>query len=167
MDSYTNVILISIIAVLVVFLVFIIAIMVRIGRINKRYRNIIGNAAVDNVDDLLISLQDKIHELTAASKQQADTITGIRSSMRTMKSNLSIKRYNAFSQQGSDLSFSLAILDDEQDGVVLTGIHNREESYLYAKPVEKGQSNYTLSPEEREVIAQSSGRKTGSPHEGT
>ncbi|MNC64127.1 hypothetical protein D3C75_1143020 [compost metagenome] len=98
-------------------------------------------------------------ELTAASKQQADAITGIRGIMRTMKSNVSIKRYNAFSQQGSDLSFSMAILDDEQDGVVLTGIHSREESYLYAKPVDKGQSSYTLSPEEKEVIAQNAVRK--------
>jgi hypothetical protein len=159
MDSYVDVMLAGLaILVLILFVLLIIA-LVKISRVNKRYRKIIGNASVENVDDLLISLQNKVDELTAASKQQADAITGIRGIMRTMKSNVSIKRYNAFSQQGSDLSFSMAILDDEQDGVILTGIHSREESYLYAKPVDKGQSSYTLSPEEKEVIAQSAARK--------
>jgi hypothetical protein len=70
-----------------------------------------------------------------------------------MKSRLGVQRYNAFSQEGgSDLSFSIVILDEEQDGVVLTGIHGREQTFIYAKPVEKGQSSYSLSPEEKVLI---------------
>lgn len=167
MDSYVDVILAGLSAIVMVVLVLLIIVLVRISRMNKRYRNIVGNTSIENVDDLLMSFQEKLEWLTGASKQQADAIAGIRSSMKTMKAHVAIKRYNAFSQHGSDLSFSLAILDDEQDGVVLTGIHNREESYLYAKPVEKGTSSYTLSPEEKEVIAQTSERKPAVLRAGT
>lgn len=70
-----------------------------------------------------------------------------------MKSKVAMKRYNAFGERGNDLSFSLAILDDNHSGIVLSSLHNRENSYIYAKPLEKGESPYPLSPEEKEVIA--------------
>ena len=50
------------------------------------------------------------------------------------------------------MSFSLAILSEEEEGIVLTGLHNRESSYVYAKPLKDGQSKYPLSPEEKEAV---------------
>ena len=47
------------------------------------------------------------------------------------------------------MSFSLAILSEQEEGIVLTGLHNRESSYVYAKPLKDGQSKYPLSPEEK------------------
>ena len=53
---------------------------------------------------------------------------------------------------GSDLSFAVALLDEQNSGVVFNGIYSREMSNIYAKPVEKGNSSYTLSAEEAEAI---------------
>lgn len=61
-------------------------------------------------------------------------------------------RYNAFEKTGSDLSFSLALLDDSANGFVLTGIFGREDTRVYAKPILKGQSRYSLSEEEIQAI---------------
>ena len=63
-----------------------------------------------------------------------------------------IYRYNAYKDTGSDLSFAVALLDEENSGVVFNGIYSREMSNIYAKPVEKGNSSYTLSDEEAEAI---------------
>ena len=63
-----------------------------------------------------------------------------------------IVRYNAFKDTGSDLSFALALLDEKNNGVVLNGIYSREMSNIYAKPVENGKSNYTVSEEETQAI---------------
>lgn len=158
MDSYVDVMLAVLSGAVGILLILLIVTMVQLRSVKNRYRRVIGNANVENVDELLIRLQEQIEGLSGKSKEQADTIQGIRQRISTMKSNVRIKRYNAFSQQGSDLSFSLAILDDQQDGVVLTGIHSREESYLYAKPIQQGNSSYTLSPEEKEVIALRDGK---------
>ena len=65
---------------------------------------------------------------------------------------IGIVRYNAFKDTGSDLSFSLAILDAHNNGVVLNGIYARDSSNIYAKPIENGQSKYILSNEEKEAI---------------
>ena len=61
-------------------------------------------------------------------------------------------RFNPFSGVGSDLSFSIALLDGRNDGVVITSLYNREENRVYAKPIKDGQSQYSLSGEEKEVI---------------
>ena len=69
---------------------------------------------------------------------------------------VAIMRYKAFENVGSDLSFSIAILDGNNDGVLLTGIYGREESVTYAKPVDKGISRYDLSEEEKQVLNEAS-----------
>ena len=53
---------------------------------------------------------------------------------------------------GSDLSFSVAILDAYNDGIILTGIYSRNDSTAYAKPIDKGISRYDLSEEETYVL---------------
>lgn len=85
--------------------------------------------------------------------EQKTLLEAAHTKMRGMKSKVAMKRYNAFGERGNDLSFSLAILDDNHSGIVLSSLHNRENSYIYAKPIEQGETPYALSPEEKEVIA--------------
>ncbi|MNG10134.1 hypothetical protein D3C84_935860 [compost metagenome] len=99
-------------------------------------------------------MQDALNEQKAESVKASAHITTIQQAMTKMTSKLGIRRYNAFNDGGSDLSFSMALLNEEQDGVIITGIHSREQMYVYAKPIAKGQSSYTLSPEEKETITQ-------------
>ena len=61
-------------------------------------------------------------------------------------------RFRAFENVGSDLSFAFALLNQEGSGVVLSSIHNRDESRVYAKPIKAGVSTYSLTDEEKEVI---------------
>lgn len=167
MEPYVDIALIGLAGMMIVIMILLIIVLVRINKMNKRYRNIVGNATVDNVDDLLMSLQDRLLVLEENESKQADAIKDIRRVIGSMKGHLAVKRYKAFSDQGSDLSFSVALLDEGQNGIVLTGIHNREETYLYAKPVENGHSSYSLSPEEKEVIAQTAAAKSVAPHAAT
>ncbi|MBU3942834.1 MAG: DUF4446 family protein [Nanoarchaeota archaeon] len=72
-----------------------------------------------------------------------------------------IIRYNPFSNTGSDLSFSIALLDGANNGIVITSLYSREGNRVYGKDVEKGISQYSLSKEESEIIkkAINNGRK--------
>ncbi len=64
-------------------------------------------------------------------------------------------RYNPFREKGGDQSFSLALLDENDKGFVLTAIHTREGVRVFTKPVIKGESQYQLSDEEKEAIKKS------------
>ena len=70
-----------------------------------------------------------------------------------------IMRYKAFEDVGSDLSFSIAMLDAHNDGIVLTGLYGRHDSTTYAKPIDKGISRYELSEEEAHVLKEAMNSK--------
>ena len=61
-------------------------------------------------------------------------------------------RYNPFNEAGGNQSFSIALLDLENNGFVITSLYGRESNRVYAKPVKKGESKYELSTEEKKVI---------------
>jgi hypothetical protein len=67
--------------------------------------------------------------------------------------HLAVVRYDAFEEMGGRLSWSLALLDDAGDGVVLTSIRGRNEARTYAKSVSDWASDQELSPEETEAVA--------------
>lgn len=67
--------------------------------------------------------------------------------------HLAVVRYDAFEEMGGRLSWSLALLDDQGDGVVLTSIRGRSEARTYAKSIAGWSSEQELSPEEAEAVA--------------
>ncbi len=81
----------------------------------------------------------------AASELRVDLARALR--------HLAVVRYDAFGDMGGHLSWSLALLDDEGDGVVLTAIHGRADTRTYAKNVQRWSSTQQLSPEESEAVS--------------
>ena len=67
--------------------------------------------------------------------------------------HLGIVRYDAFNDVGGRLSWSVALLDDHGDGVVLTAIHGRSEARSYAKSISTWRCEQPLSPEEEDAVA--------------
>jgi hypothetical protein len=66
--------------------------------------------------------------------------------------HLAVVRYDAFGDMGGHLSWSLALLDDSGDGVVLTSIHGRSEARTYAKNITAWSCDQAMSPEEEEAV---------------
>jgi hypothetical protein len=127
----------------------------QLAGVKKKHKKMMAGVKVENLEELLIHMQERIGENGKSIHNHSDQICNMRELIQSMKSKLGIIRYNAFSEQGSDLSFSIALLDERKDGVVLTGLHSRDISYLYAKPVTGGASTYALSNEEKEAISRS------------
>ncbi len=74
---------------------------------------------------------------------------------QTSKSSIQkvgIVRYNPFSEVGGDQSFSVALLDGNNDGVVITSLFSRDGNRVYGKPIENSGSKYSLSKEEKKAI---------------
>jgi hypothetical protein len=86
-------------------------------------------------------------------------IEGLRHEVQALRAELSdalrhlaVVRYDAFGDMGGHLSWSMALVDDGGDGVVLTSIHGRSEARTYAKNVASWSCEQPLSPEEEEAI---------------
>lgn len=70
---------------------------------------------------------------------------------------VSLVRYNPFQDTGGDQSFSIALLDADNSGFVISALYSREGTRVYAKPIEKGKSRYQLTGEEIKAIEQAQG----------
>lgn len=70
-----------------------------------------------------------------------------------------ILRYNPYGDTGGDQSFSFALLSGKGDGVILTSLHTRSGTRVYAKEIIEGRSKLQLAKEEKEVLAQALDKK--------
>jgi len=65
---------------------------------------------------------------------------------------LGLIRFNPFNETGGNNSFSLVLLDGKNNGWVMTGLHTRERTRLYVKPIKNLKSEYELSDEEKKAL---------------
>lgn len=96
----------------------------------------------------------------ASAEDLPSDVPGLRAEVAALREeakgalrHLAVVRYDAFAEMGGRLSWSLALLDDGGDGVVLTSIRGRDEARTYAKPVVGWAGEAELSPEESEAVA--------------
>ena len=145
--------LILISAIVCILLIGFIIMIVKLFSINKKYKAFlkkIGNG--ENIEEDLENYMYRVERVEKQNAEMRGLINAIDTNMSNCIQKIGIVRYNAFKDTGSDLSFALAMLDENNNGIVLNGIYSREMSNIYAKPVEKGKSKYIISEEEKEAI---------------
>ena len=150
-DSF-NMILLGAIAVL--FILYIVT-CIRFGMLRKQYKKFmkkLGNG--EDIQEILDKHIEKINKTITKNEEIEEFCKKIDTDIKNCIQKVGIYRYNAYKDTGSDLSFTLALLDEKNNGVVLNGIYSREMSNIYAKPVENGESSYKITEEEREAIKQ-------------
>lgn len=116
----------------------------------NKFMKKIGNGK--NIEE---DLENYMYRVERVERQNAEIISyckNLDDEVAKCIQKVGMVRYSAFKDTGSDLSFAVAMLDEKNDGVVFNGIYSREMSNIYAKPVKGGNSEYTLSEEEREAI---------------
>jgi len=116
----------------------------------NKFMKKIGNGK--NIEE---DLENYMYRVERVERQNAEIISyckNLDDEVAKCIQKVGMVRYSAFKDTGSDLSFAVAMLDENNDGVVFNGIYSREMSNIYAKPVKGGNSEYTLSEEEREAI---------------
>lgn len=137
---------------LVVAMVWIAVLAGRLNRLQAAHRKLVGDTGVRNLEDVLAAIHERLATMDRNAETQRERLAQCERRLSTLKGHVGVHRFNAFADTGSDLSFSLAMVDDAANGVVLTGIYGRDQTYLYAKPLEKGESAYALTPEEKTAI---------------
>ena len=116
----------------------------------NKFMKKIGNGK--NIEE---DLENYMYRVERVERQNAEIISyckNLDDEVAKCIQKVGMVRYSAFKDTGSDLSFAVAMLDENNDGVVFNGIYSREMSNIYAKPVKNGVSEYTFSEEEKEAI---------------
>ena len=140
------------VAVFILFILYIISVanLKKLRRSYTKFMNKLGNG--ENLDEMIREYIKRVNTVELKNEEIISYCKVIDENIKRCSQKMGLVRYNAFKDTGSDLSFTLAILDDYNNGVVLNGIYARDSSNIYAKPVENGESKYVLSNEEKEAI---------------
>ena len=125
---------------------------VRLSRLRRRLTVLQGGGCAESfLDAASRSAHDVAVLRESVRRLQADH-AALRGELAETVRRVAVVRYDAFPDLGGRLSFSVALLDDAGDGVVLTSINGRTETRSYAKGLRAGGSDHALSPEERQAI---------------
>lgn len=151
-DNYLPYILGGMAIIILLLFIIIIILFKSINNLEAKYRRMMRGASGKNIEELVTKRLEEIDEAKENCEKALEQNRLIEEKIKECVQKVAIMRYKAFENVGSDLSFSIAILDGNNDGVLLTGIYGREDSTTYAKPVDKGISRYDLSEEEITVL---------------
>ena len=144
--------------VIIILLVILILYVCYLHKNYIKFMKKLGNGK--DIDEMLKKYLDNVAEIKQDNSEIKAYYTKLDYDISSSIQKVGLVRYNAFQNVGSDLSFALALLDRENNGIVLNGIYGSESSNIYAKPIKKGESTYQLSDEEREAIEIASQEKS-------
>ena len=120
--------------------------------LRRRLRRVLPQGESGGIDEILdrqLKRVDGLSERVDALNRLHHELEGL--SQRTIQ-KVGVIRYNPFSDTGGDQSFAIALLDALGNGVVLSSLHSRTDTRVFAKPVQSGRSKYQLSDEEQDAI---------------
>lgn len=122
------------------------------SKAKQRYNSFMRGLKGVNIEDLLIYIDKDIKNLERDINLIEHNISGFETKLTFAIQKIGFYRYDAFGGMGSELSFSIALLDNFLNGFILTSIYGRESSISYAKPLKDGKSSIPLSAEEMLAI---------------
>jgi hypothetical protein len=141
-------------AVCVILLILIIVQMVQLHGLKKRYKKFMGGKDAKNLEAQIQKLFEDNEYIKNLSEENKKDIRTINKEMEYAFKKVGIVRYDAFQQMGGMLSFSIALLNERNDGFILNSVHSTEGCYTYTKEIKNGKCDIDLSNEEKFALSE-------------
>jgi len=142
--------LLLIVCVILIFIVF--RMNTTMNRMLKKYEKFMRGKNAENLDEALEANFDKVDELILSHQRSMMKLDATMNSINSTYQKMGIVKYNAFKEMGGNLSFALALLNNDNTGFIITSMHGRESCYTYIKEVINGQCYSAMGDEEREAL---------------
>jgi hypothetical protein len=157
-DSDYIIIVLAVIMLLMLVLVIINTVI--IFKLKKKYQVFMRGKSAKNLEKTLIERLEQVDLLTAANTENEKNIKKIFDTLQFTVQKVGLVKYDALEQRGGKLSFSLAVLDEKNDGFVMSAIHSKEGCYTYMKEIIAGNSITVLSKEEKNALERAKENRT-------
>ena len=132
------------------------ALSVSLRRVRRAQRLVLGEGQERDVVDHAAALQEAFEALGSYVEQTSTRLdarlAAVEATLRGWIAHRALVRYDAYNELSGHQSMSIALLDDERSGIVLSCIHHRDQARVYGKQVHGGQGEQELSPEEAEAV---------------
>ena len=135
-----------ILAVLLIFL------FVRYNQLNAAYQMFMKGKKAASLEEEIGELFNDIATLKTSTEKNRKDIKKIVENLRECYQRVGIVKYDAFKEMGGKLSFSVALLNDNETGFIINSIHSSEGCYVYTKEIVNGECAISLGEEEKKAL---------------
>lgn len=130
---------------------------VKMNKLYRRYDRFMRGKDAETLEDTLTEILEQLKDMNAKDRATKDMMRVLSKQVKDSYQKIGFVKYNAFKGMGGNLSFVLAMLDDNNSGFILDAVHSREGCYMYLKEVEQGATETILGSEEQEALEQALG----------
>ncbi len=145
-------ILLGLAGFVVILLIILLVNAVQIHKLKKKYKMFMDGKNAKTLEESIMSRMDQMDYLISSNKKNENDIQTIYKNMKSTFQKVGLVKYDAFQEMGGKLSFSLALLNETNDGFIINAMHSREGCYTYIKEIIDGNSVITLADEEKEAL---------------
>lgn len=121
-------------------------------RTNKKIDTLLEKGKIKDFKDILLSHNNKNNDLEEKINKAFLKIKAIENTCETTIQKIGVVRYNPFNKMGGNQSFVIAMLDNQDNGFIISSLFINDGSRVYTKTVKKGKADYSLSKEEVEAV---------------
>lgn len=145
-------VILGLVLFVIILLILNIVNMNQIRKLKKRYKIFMSGKSAKSLEDTLIKRLDQVDNLIAANSANKENIKKLFGNMKFTFQKVGLVKYDALHEMGGKLSFSLALLNETNDGFIMNAVHSREGCYTYVKEIVGGNSIIALADEEQEAL---------------
>jgi cell division protein FtsI/penicillin-binding protein 2 len=147
-----GIIIIALLVLIISLIVLTIVTLSRFSRLNNKYQKFMQGNTARSLEADIIRLYEETKYVKLAVEKNRKDITALFQKASKSFSKAGLVKYDAFHQMGGKLSFSLALLDEKDNGFVLNSVHSVEGCYTYTKEIRGGVSSILLGDEEKQAL---------------
>ena len=146
-------------AVTVVLFITMIVLLVKMSGLTKKYKAFMNGSEGRDLESTILERFKEIDNLKSETSYISKKLNTACDTLLTAYQKVGIVKYDAFKEMGGKLSFSLCLLDDKDNGFVMTSMHTREGCYTYIKEIIRGEAYVILASEERKALDEAKNKK--------
>ncbi len=144
--------IVVLIVLVIILLVLLIFLLIRYNQLNVSYQMFMKGRKAESLEEEIGALFDDISNLKASTEKNRKDIRKMIENLRECYQRVGIVKYDAFKEMGGKLSFSVALLNDNETGFIINSIHSSEGCYVYTKEIVNGECAISLGDEEKKAL---------------
>ena len=150
--SDPGILIIILFVITVILLVLLIFLLVRYNQLNVSYQMFMKGKKAESLEEEIGALFNDISSLKTSTEKNRKDIKKIIENLSECYQRVGIVKYDAFKEMGGKLSFSVALLNDNETGFIINSIHSSEGCYVYTTEIVNGECAISLGDEEKKAL---------------
>ena len=152
-------IFIGIIVLIFILMILVIIQMVNTSKLKNKYTKFMQGKDAKSLELDMIGLYEDNKFIKVSIEKNKSDIKDLYKKFESAFQKIGLVKYDAFREMGGQLSFSLVLLNENNNGFILNSVHSTEGCYSYTKEITNGECNITLAEEERQALDIAMGNK--------